>query len=599
MRKNSKKRYKSNGLTLESRVRSVSLKFYAEQLMPPDIRAKYEKLHDSKSPADQIKARTAEKHAFAFLRDRVEHMDHKYMCASILHDKDLVRDPDDPFEASIKKGHFHVYIWRRKESSRFYLREIVAYLGLIYDHKKDAMMWTSHGAEVIRDKCASMMYITHETTQAILDGKHQYDVAEVIKNFSDDEFDQLRAGYKRPSPKKRLTADDWDSLSDMAYDLGRSLGDYDKWVLEHLNTQQQAQAPAKIVEKRYVAGLQRGVTETDELTRCSILIYGAAGLGKSTTVRQTLKELGYQTCYATAGTGKYDSLRVSDTAIFFDDVSVKSPLSVFDNAAVILHRRGSHDRPWLGSMAVATTNLEPATWLAKHVGFLSAKDARKALASDDSSDRAEQYRALESRLYICRLDDEGTLQVEHAQSRGGVVSKQAHDAKFAEFKTTFEKLLKQYLASDLQAREDSGDYDRGYRLAVPVTDRGKSDILMRELCKLHWIDKVIELDRMSEPTLDGLYAAGLLPDWFDQDLDYEETWMCQNYPPIKSSDYIGDVLPGTVGGIKLFRPRTGYMYAKADEADENDTMYLYSQQLCRLFMLIVDTAEFLELGKGE
>ena len=146
----------------------------------------------------------------------------------------------------------------------------------------------------------------------------------------------------------------------------------------------------------------------------------------------------------------------------------------------------------------------------------------------------------------------------------------------------------------MQAKEDSGDYECGYKLAVPVTDRGKSDILMRELCKFHWIDKVIELDRMSEPTLDGLYAAGLLPDWFDQ--DYEKNWMCQNCSPIKSSDYIGDVLPGTVGGIKLFRPRTGYMYVKADE---NDIMYLYSHQLCRLFMLEVDITEFLKLGKGE
>lgn len=590
MRKNSKKRYRSNGLTLESRVRSVSLKFYAEQLMPPKVRADYEDLLKSKRPTDQIKARAYEKHAVALLKGRVEHMDHKYMCASILHDKDLVRDPDDPFEASIKKGHFHVYVWRRREGSRFYLREIVQYLGLIYDHKKDAMMWASHGAEVIRDKCASMMYMTHETTQAILDGKHQYEVSEVMKNFSDEEFADLRAGYKRPSPKKRLTADDWDGLSDMAYDLGRNLGDYDKWVLEHLTTQQQAQGPAKIVEKRYIAGLQRGVTETDALTRCSILIYGAAGLGKSTTVRQTLKKLGYQTCYATAGTGKYDSLRVSDTAIFFDDVSVKSPLSVFDNAAVILHRRGSHDRPWLGSMAVATTNLEPTTWLAKHVGFYSAEDARKALASEDSSDRAEQYRALESRLYICRLDDEGTLQVEHAQSRGGVVSKQAHDALFREFKSTFEKLLKSYLASDLQAQEDSGDYECGYRLSVPATDRGKSDSMMRDLHKFRWIDSVMELGHIvSEPTLDGLYAGGLLNDWFSLDY-YKEAWVCQDCPPIKSGDYAGGVLPGTVSGIKLFRPRASHM-----EAGDTKTMYLYSQQLYRLYMLKVNASEFLKL----
>ena len=593
MRKNSKKRYRSNGLTLESRVRSVSLKFYAEQLMPPKTRAKYEALLKSKRPIAQIKAKNAEKHAMSFLRDRIENLDHKYLCSGIYHNQDLVQDPDDPFEASIKKGHFHVYAWRRREGSRFYLRELVEDLGLIYDHKQDALMWLSHGAEVIRDKCASMMYMTHETTQAILDGKHQYELSEVIKNFSDEELADLRAGYKRPSPKKRLTADDWDGLSDMAYDLGRNLGDYDKWVLEHLNTQQQAQASAKIVEKRYVAGLQRGVTETDELTRCSILIYGAAGLGKSTTVRQTLKELGYQTCYATAGTGKYDSLRVSDTAIFFDDVSVKSPLSVFDNAAVILHRRGSHDRPWLGSMAVATTNLEPTTWLAKHVGFYSAEDARKALASEDSSDRAEQYRALESRLYICRLDDEGTLQVEHAQSRGGVVSRQAHDALFREFKSTFEKLLKSYLASDLQAQEDSGDYECGYKLAVPVTDRGKSDSMMRDLLKFRWIDKVMELGKMQEPTVDGLYACGLLSDWYSLDY-YKEAWMCQKCPPIKAGAYVDDVLPGTTYGIKLFRPRTSYM-----KDDETEMMYLYSPQLERLFMLKVDTTEFLRLGRGE
>ena len=63
MRKNSKKRYRSTGLTLESRVRSVSLKFYAEQLMPPKVRADYEDLLKSKRPTDQIKARAYEKHA--------------------------------------------------------------------------------------------------------------------------------------------------------------------------------------------------------------------------------------------------------------------------------------------------------------------------------------------------------------------------------------------------------------------------------------------------------------------------------------------------------------------------------------------------------
>lgn len=595
MQKNSKKRRKSNGLTLESRVRSVSLKFYAEQLMPPKIRAKYEALQKSKRPTDQIKAKTAEKHAMSFLKDRIEHLDHKYLCSGIYHNQDLVQDPDDPFEASIKKGHFHVYAWRRKEGSRFYLRELVEDLGLVYDHKQDALMWLSHGAEVIRDKCASMMYMTHETTQAILDGKHQYELSEVMKNFSDEELADLRAGYKRPSPKKRLTADDWDGLSDMAYGLGRNLGDYDSWVLEHLTTQQQAQGPAKIVEKRYVAGLQRGVTETDELTRCSILIYGAAGLGKSTTVRQTLKELGYQTCYATAGTGKYDSLRVSDTAIFFDDVSVKSPLSVFDNAAVILHRRGSHDRPWLGSMAVATTNLEPDTWIAKHVGFRSLREAQSALEDGKTSDRAEQYRALKSRLYICHLSETGDLLVEHAQERGGVKSRREHDSLFAEFKQTFEKQLKAYLSNNQKVEDQESEYDPGYRLSAPATQRGKSDTLMRELANsLSWISQIRELPHEAvNPTLDMLYDWGLL-DFFDAN-DYQDKWISLSYPPLTSSAYAGGKLPGTLDGLVLFRKKKEYM----DSMSTSAGMYLYSPELARLYELVIIPDKFLKYDKKE
>ena len=94
---------------------------------------------------------------------------------------------------------------------------------------------------------------------------------------------------------------------------------------------------------------------------------------------------------------------------------------------------------------------------------------------------------------------------------------------------------------------------------------------------------------MSEPTLDGLYAGGLLNDWFSLDY-YKEAWVCQNCPPIKSSDYIGDVLPGTASGIKLFRARTSYM-----EAGGTETMYLYSQQLYRLYVLKVNATEFLKL----
>ena len=426
---------------LGSQVRTLSLKFYVEQLMPAVERKKYTELlkfANKSNKAKQLCEQIEAKYCYNFWNLITNFSYEDYQICGIYHNKDLKESKNSPFEISAKKGHWHVLIWRgdwRNPTKRFRVSTIIKKLGLAYAPALDSEIWKKHGAEVITQGIANFFtYLTHETEQAILDGKTAYARSEVAKNFSDFIADQMRAYYKKSIKKASLN---WDLLGDEAYQLGLKLGDYDTWIDTKLTLSQQAQSVAKTVHSKYLKGLAEGVEQIGALTRCSILIYGDGNIGKTYNSFAALKDMNLKTYTVREKSGKYDGLSAQDQAMVFDDVGVSQALNVFDNRAVILHRRNSGDRPWVGKYAIVTTNATPDQAISSMLGYYVDDPAVM------TQTQLSTFNALKSRLYICCIKN-GELFLEKAQHRGDQKSFDAHDEMFVKFKLAFDKHLADY-----------------------------------------------------------------------------------------------------------------------------------------------------------
>lgn len=425
-----------------SQVTTLALKFYVEQLMPAPDRKKYTALLElgkTNSKARKICQSMENDYCnrFWLLIHNFKYKD--YQICGIYHNKDLVEDADSPFEISAKKGHWHVLIWRanwKKPKKSFRVKTIINKLGLAYAPDMDSAIWKKHGAEVVAKGIANyFVYLPHETDQAILDGKTKYPHSDIAKNFDDETAEQI---YKYYQKTKKKTSVDFDLLSDQAYQLGLDLGNYDAWLDIQLSAEQRVKPVARDIQRKYLNGLQEGVQRVGALTRCSILIHGVGNAGKSYNTFEALKKMGLKTYSAREKSGKYDGLTAQDQAMVFDDVGVGQALNVFDNRAVILHRRNSGDRPWIGKYAIAITNASANDAIASMLG-LKVSDIDLMTETDRG-----KFEALESRLYICTIKN-GELFVEQAQHRGDQASYDNHDKMFIKFMNAFNTELQNYV----------------------------------------------------------------------------------------------------------------------------------------------------------
>lgn len=460
------RKYKQT-LTFRSQVRSLALKFYVEQLMTPDQRKFYDELlaygdwvaKDAKgniikeSPEVTLNRQQAKNDAKKleanFCRnfwDKIHNLPtDEYYVAAIYHNRDWKKSKDDLYEISAKKGHWHLIIWPKDPKKRPRISTLLNMFGITFDGKLDYDLWDHRGAEIIGDKPSYFMYLLHRTERAEKEGKTPYTLSEVATNLSADQCQNLMDGYTKARPKKQLKPDDWDKLANDAYDLGKNLGDWDTWVNTVLNTQQQAMAPTRVVRAKYVQGLKWGVAHHESICRVSILIYGAGNLGKSYTSRATLKKMGLDVCLAPKGSGKYDNLTPHTDALLFDDVSASDARNVFDNSAVMLHRRNQDDRPWLGHYAVATTNDMPSLWLKKMAGV----NTKVSNDYEEQQSYNNAINAISQRLYICHIDPKKhQLVCDKRQERGSIEDRLEHDQAFMRFFNLFNEILKGYHMPD-------------------------------------------------------------------------------------------------------------------------------------------------------
>lgn len=462
-------------LSLTSVTRSLSLKFYAEELMDSVLRAKYISagLNKEVTPnqldnyskisrdewSDNATTQTIENRVVEAFKQRIVDLgdkDDSWYIFAIYHNKDQVKNENDYFDISVKKGHFHVLIWKR-DSKRFRVSSVMSKLGLHYIKADSDMIW-NHGSEVIHNRPAMVTYLTHETDEAEDQGKHLYDEDELIMTRSAKSvYSSLRADYDKI--RKSIKKDDaaWDHLEIEAEKLGSKLGNYRVWIHKKFTYSERSSKKMQQIREAYNRGLHENMKRENSLTRCAIYIYGSGNLGKTTNAIAALNSLDLDYLLCPRGSGKYDSVDSTTDALVFDDNFVSDVLTVSDNKKAILHRRNKDDRPWLGTYVVITNNMPPLEYFCKCLGIeLTWVSYDKS--QDKYSDNAgsglgkwviknpadkEVYNAVISRFYIYHMTDNG-LELEHKVDRGQVASRYAHEQMIAPFNLMFMINYKNY-----------------------------------------------------------------------------------------------------------------------------------------------------------
>lgn len=448
------------------RVRTLNLKFYDEQL-----------------PG-----------GFDALRSVVESLDPKEWEAFVaMHDSDDDTTSDFWLPATMKT-HYHLVI-RRPDEGRFKILPTLAMLGIRYrvmpqdrgyifgNNGKpawvpfpDLELWCRGGVTTCGDFCSAVLYLTHETQRARMDGKYQYDFEGPEKhlwtNVSRDRYMSVRDGALASREGTKATTREMMHLDEVARELGRRLGNFDAWF-DSLDWKFRTNAKAKFLRKSYDVGVKEAVERltASGILRTCVFIQGPPGIGKTYAVHQALLALGLSedeiyTPTAT-GTGKYDELMPYHKAVALDDNAGSSILPMTDNYPCKVYRRGSGDRWWLGSHYVATSNLSFAEWAGPSVMHQAPRDSgsvRGRLAPVVTDADKPLMDAAISRFYILRVVPHGdrrppTVLVEYRCRRGTPAEVAARDAAFDLFLRAFRRsITEKWLVDHGYSAEDMATY---------------------------------------------------------------------------------------------------------------------------------------------
>ena len=406
---------KRHRYTMDSSVRTLSIKCYAEQL----------------------------KGGWKQVSDCIRKVDKKVMYAvGICHDKDFAHD--DIWESAKEKPHYHIIVkvLNGKQKS---VGCILHILGVEYRKGLDDVLWDNHGVETVKDFSAMLKYLTHETEQAELDGKTIYPIEELVSNISLEEITHIRKGYSSTKGmSKKITLDDLSTLDNCAYSLGHELGDFDTWY-GLLDFPVRSHTKMKTIEESYYRGVMSRVSEHTEMVRLCIFIKGEPNSGKTYSAEKALSEY-HVMKVSGGGSGKFDYVKPFTDAIIIDDDICPNLLNLSDNYMTFIYRRNRHNPVWAGKFLVVTSNLYFDDWL-KECGISQSK----------------HFEALKSRFYICAIDttDEGKrfLKCISPSKRGDKGVQEERKKLYAEFREKFNASQAKYTSSEPVSYDDiNGEY---------------------------------------------------------------------------------------------------------------------------------------------
>lgn len=352
-----------------------------------------------------------------------------YHCVGIKHDRDKYAEEGSFWKPAVEKEHFHIII-RSAQNKSFRVGQLLKQLAITFRPGLDDALWKNHGVESVDNFAGYTTYLTHETPDAMRDGKETYDHSELVSNLSESELNAVREGFLRVvMMSKKPTTDELVELDDLAFKLGYELRSLVDWY-DSLSFQIRSHAKMKTIRESYERGVDRRIEEHSEVLRLCIFIFGGANTGKSYSTMKALEGKRVKNIEG-GGTGKFDDLRPDHDAIVVSDDSCPNVLNIADNYVCRVYKRGKNNPFWAGQYFIVTSNIGFVEWLAT-CGVTDLK----------------HIEAMRSRFFICHIEatKDGTnrLAMDSASTRGTVDEQVERAGMFIDFQQKFNATIAQY-----------------------------------------------------------------------------------------------------------------------------------------------------------
>ncbi|MCR5594339.1 MAG: hypothetical protein K6G12_00690 [Lachnospiraceae bacterium] len=428
-----KGRFTAEKLHIDSQPRTIQLKFYAEQagyIADPDA-----------SVADEKKRQVK------ILRDVLQRMKKsfrpdEFLVWGIVHDS--CETGDGFFLPSAEKPHVHIYIIPYK--SRWRVGRYFKILKVTL-REQDEEMW-KHAVDVISDRHEAALYATHDSKNAIQEGKHHYPVIDVITNDMDT-YVTLRGDGQQA--QKRFSQADWEKVYRDAYAHGYGLGAWKHFYDTLPNSAKERKTKIQLAREYYERGIDKHIAEDNCCTRTCIFIQGERNLGKSYATKYAITQMyGDSNLDITdGGTGQFDDIDPSYKAIFLNDFTLpaKSLRSMADDQIVKVYRRNNSNPYLAAELLVVTANTSFVEW-AKECGMKTSELVEGGEPDEKIIKATESYLALKSRFFICevRQNKQGNYKLYNISTpeRGNEPKLQQKEKTFKQFRELFDSCISSY-----------------------------------------------------------------------------------------------------------------------------------------------------------
>lgn len=476
------KKSRSEGLhyTMESTMRSVSIKIYDEQIvlgmgsaadkatidnLRANLKASIDALPtDKQGNKPQAAIDALREHYESQLRPiadkyvplfftQIQSIDNTKMeVAGICHDRDHLTN--DFFLPALEKRHYHILGFAVGDYG-YKLRSWLNTLGIAFDNETDSIF---KSIETVSHKCEMLRYLTHDTEEAIKDGKYHYTDDELITNLDTDTLNRYRSRFFSLTTKA-LSFGEISELADNFYNLGYSAQSFDNSynaLAAHLRLDKNLKS---MLRDTYQQGLVDNVNNDPEIDRLCIYIEGQGNTSKSYSAFHACKEL-YGSVFTVDGgrTGSFDDYQIDTQSLVVNDYFLPNILNVCDNKKAKLYRRNKNNPYCLARVVVVTGNKPFSQWL-----------------SDCNISDSSQAQAMGTRFFICRMEQCG----EYHQARLVRMPKtvrgdyEAKVLRFLTFIETFNRIAATYrpmaipeLSADINSRLEALISDRFDKLMV-------------------------------------------------------------------------------------------------------------------------------------
>lgn len=405
---------KKKCLTMYSKVRTLSIKCYDEQL-PNGV-------------DDLIQ--------------RIKEADfNKMHVIAIKHDRDLVGD--DFWSPAVDKPHYHIIMRMLGANANIRVGTFLNKIGVEYRPGLDDALVREHGVETCRHFDNMTAYLLHMTPESIEDGKEPYYIQEMVSNLTPEEIQQVLDGYIRVGHGgHKVDFETMEDIDKQAFQLGYDLKDFEPWY-NALDFATRTNAKMRVVKESYQRGIQTRANDPNNraLVRTCIFIQSEHNVGKTYAAMQACQKMGLPyLVIGGAGTGKYDKLKPSHQAIIVDDDTMPNLLNMSDNYITQAYKRGSNNPWWCGSVLIVTSNLTFDEWL-EECGFtLKEWDEKK-----QTWVTSRHVLALRSRFFICKVNEEfNGLECLSPSKRGSIEAQRSRLETYIKLRDYIDESLCEY-----------------------------------------------------------------------------------------------------------------------------------------------------------